>query len=176
MKPERSEKPSSPGVNVELIGRKAVKLIYPSGYEEIISVPEKAPIRMTGNELKALTVMKLVIPEEFSQETTGVDQAGFRVERESDIQNLPGGREEDSKDALKWAGSILQRNRWSSEEVSEILFYDLPSNPAVGEHLGTTCRKAIEYNKERLRSAVAERYPGAAASRKRRIKKYVSDW
>jgi hypothetical protein len=176
MKPERSEQKSSPGVNVELIGRKAVKLIYPGGYEEIIRVPEKAPQRMTGAELAALTVMKLVIPEEFSQETSGVDQDGFRAERESDIRDLPGGRESDHEAALTWSGSVLQTKGWSSREVAEILFYDLPSNPAVGEHLGTTSKRAIEFDKERLRSAVAGRYPGAAASIKRRKDKNVPDW
>lgn len=176
MAAERSERIATPGVNVELIGRKAVKLTYPGGYEEILSVPEKAPEGITNLELIALTTMKLVIPEEFPEETSGVDQAGFRVEREDDIRDLPGGRESDHKAALIWSGSVLQAKGWPSGDVAEILFYDLPSNPAVGEHLGTRRKNVIVFDKGRLRRAIAEKYPGAAASRKRRIKKNVPDW
>jgi len=158
---ERSERVVSQGVNVELIGRKAVKLTYPGGYEETLSVPEKAPEGITNLELMALTAMKLVIPEEFPEETSGVDQAGFRVEREEDIHDLPGSRESDHEAALTWSGSILQAKGWPSGDVAEILYYDLPSNLAVGEHIGTLSKNVIRFNKGRLRKAVAEKYPGA---------------
>jgi hypothetical protein len=176
MAPERYERTTTPGVNVELIGRKAVRLTYPDGFEEILSVPERAPESISDIELIALTTMKLVIPEEFPEETTRTDQAGFRVESEDDIHDLPGGREGDHGAVLMWSGSVLQAKGWPAEDVAQIIFYELPSNPAVGEHLGTISKNVINYNKGRLRRAVAENYPGAAASIKRRRDKGVPDW
>ena len=153
-----------------------VQLTYPSGQIETISIPSEAPKGISNRELIAISIMQLVIPLEFPQETTGVDQAGFRVEREKDIYNLPGDREDDYQAALRWAGSILQAEGWPSGDVAEIIYYELPSNPKVGEHLGTLNKGTIITLKARLRSAIAGKYPGAAASIERRRKKKVPEW
>lgn len=164
------------GISAELVGKKKVKLTYPSGNVETISIPSKAQKGISNNELMAISTMQLVIPTEFPEETTGVDQAGFRVEREKNIHDLPGDRENDYDSALRWAGAILQREGWSAGTVGGIIYYELPSNPAAGEHLGTLTKEMIVTQKARLSSAIAEKYPGAAASRKRRIDKNVPDW
>jgi len=122
--------------------------------------PKIADRKISGNEIMALNVMKLVIPLAFPDETSGVDDEAFNVEREADISNLPLRREANYVDALTWAGGILQAKGWPAQKVVSVLLEGLPANSkfAIGD-LDNETRSVIE---ERLREQVVSFYPGSS--------------
>ena len=166
----------SQNIQVEIIGGGRVRLSIPGGGIEFLEIPKNMPKGISDTELTALTVMKLAIPITFPEETTGVDQAGFRVRREEDIHSLPGGREGHYKEALSWAGAVLQNKSWKSQRVASLLMEDLPDQVKVGLQLGNITSDYYNLQKARLQRTIAESYPGASASRQRRIDRKIPDW
>jgi len=170
---ERGRK--NPSVQIEIVGG-VVRLNIPDGSTQDLRIPKKAPRSISELELKALTVMQLAIPLAFPEETTGVDQAGYRVRREEDIHSLPGGREVDYREALTWAGAILQGKGRESTWAASILMEDLPEQVKLNFQLGSGNPGYLEFQKAKLRNTIANWYPGGAFARKKARERKVGDW
>lgn len=159
-------------LSYELIDRKKVSLMLPGGEKLTLNVT-LTDRNLSDLELTALTVMRMAIPLTFTDETTGVDQAGYLVEREKDIHSLPGGRESVPKEALTWAGSILMREEWTAQRVANLLASEF-DHIGVGLQLGSISRDKLAKKRGALRHTVASFYPGGISGEKRR--KPVGDW
>ena len=160
------------GIQMEIVGEGRVRLTIPGVGDEILQIP-RVPQDISKNELAALSVMKLAISKAYPEETTGVDQAGYMVRREEDIHTLPGGREQVPKDALKWAGSVLMRGKWSAQRVADLLISDL-EHIGTGLQLGTITKDRFNQRRAGLRHTIASFYPGGISGQKRR--KPEGDW
>lgn len=146
-----------------------VEITYAGGNIKKIPVPRSLPKDLEEIDIRAVTVMRLAINEAFSDETSGVDQAGFLVQREENIRNLPHQAEVSYKEALDWAGAVIQqRGRLTAKEVVEILFDELPIRD-----LGPN---TIRVYKSYLRSVIVSHFPSAGAAIERRKKRKVHNW
>jgi len=165
----------NPSVQIEIVGG-VVRVNIPDGSTQVLRIPKKAPMSISELELKALTVMQLAIPLAFPEETTGVDQAGYRVRREEDVHSLPGGREGDYREALTWAGAILQGKGRDAEWTASLLMSELPDTVRAGVLLGSIKQDSWDFQKAILRRTIANLYPGGAYARKIAKQRPVGDW
>ncbi len=163
----------STGINANLDKRGDIVLTLPSGEKFTIEVSKKAPPETSENVLTALGVMRLAVPLAFPEETHGVADFEYSVEREGAFSELPGDREEDYRSALKWAGAVLQKEGWKTERVASLLISEYP-NIQTGISLGTIGKEHLDALKFRLKNKVSEYYPGAASSIEKKRKKKIS--
>jgi hypothetical protein len=168
MSPEHEPK----GIIVNMAEGGDVVLNYPSGKTRIIKKDKKISSETPKRVFEALDIMKLTLPLAFP-ELLGVDQdSAHRVKEEEKISNLPGGSEQDYRDALKRAGSILQGDGWEVGRVADFLIWQQPNMQAAKE-LDTIKEDQVEAIKNRLRDVIVQFYPGAGSSmEKARKRKY----
>ncbi len=156
------------GIRVELIGKGQIRFVYPNGDVEVVSV-ENTPKKKEPRYVPlALAVSRLVIPL-VSTELQGVDQAGYQVSQEEEIRNLPGGRESNYDEALRWACAVLQGGGYPASRVAEILMAGLGGHVEAGRQLSPEGRERYEMGKARLARELAKYYPTSsrrAASKK----------
>ena len=119
--------------------------------------------------------MEMAVPLTFPSETAGVDQSGYRVEREAEVRSRPGRKQSDYREFLTWAGAILAANRWSANRVTEFIIAERV-HIGVGLQLGSLNKDRFMVEKTRLRNTIADWYPGGAYARKKARQRSVSDW
>lgn len=168
MSPEHEPK----GIIINMTEGGNVVFNYPPGEVRMIKKDKKASSETPKKVFEALDIMKLTLPLAFP-ELLEVDQdTAHRVKEEEKISNLPGGSEQDYRDALKRSGSILQRSGWEVGRVADFLICQQP-NMQVAKNLGTIKEDQIEAIKNRLCDVIVQFYPGAGSSmekaRKRKL-------
>lgn len=149
------------------------RVALPGGIILVFELDYSEGSRIPVNVLKALEVMKLTIPLTFPDKTTGVDQAGFRVEYEDDVRDLPKSSEAYYEEALNWAGPYLQGKGWSSKEVCDYLLED---NESWISNLGNVSKKTAQIFAEALRLKICEYFPGGQKAKRLIGKRKVLDW
>ena len=160
------------GIRAEMFNSSTIKLLFADGGEMKVGLT----IKKTGisdTELIALNVMRIAEVDAAKWETDSSDQSPFRVEREAVIEGLPERREKDSREALKWASSILMSKGWSVDRITEILIKDFP-NIQISKSIGTMPKDQYNLLFARLRSSISDHYPGSISADKRR--KPIKDW
>jgi hypothetical protein len=163
-------------IKIELSEGGSVTLQMPGGNRLVVEAPKSLPKDIDDTELTALTAMKLTVPVAFPEETTGVDQAGFRTGMESNVSHLPSSREEDYRNAIGWAGATLQRKGWPVDKVLEIVLSDYRNTIEPGVHLGSIGKSELNIKAAKLRRVIVEAYPGAGAAIRRGREKKIPDW
>lgn len=156
---------------------KTVKVNFSSGGGYEISVPERLKERNYRPEVvTALTVSRLALNEAFQDERTGVDQVSFTTRKELGIRELPHSAEASSDEALRWAGSTLQRKGWKTKRVADLLIADVETiEPGI--QLGRISKDQLEIKRRTLERTLNKYRPGpGSAMEKSRKKRGRSIW
>lgn len=167
------------GVKVEYHSKNELLLTFRDKSQLLVKLPPIKQGGMKDIEYAALATTKLALNLAFI-ERTGPDQVGFTTSQESEINNLPGNRENDPEAALTWACSTLigmkngltgKRGR-TMREVAEMW---VNSNQIItaGLNLGSINKFQKENAIKMLENVLIDHCPGNSQNRS---KKKVEDW